>query len=482
MRTIGFLALAILMFPAFAHAAISITEIMYDVSGTDTGREWLEITNTGNSSIDVSGYKFFEANVNHSLTLISGNGTLQSGSSAVIADNTTKFKIDWPSYSGILFDSSFSLSNTGEQLEIKDGALVVLDSVSYNPSIGAGGDGNSLQLVNGNWISAAPTPGAANVGAVVTPVDDTASSTPETSPSTGGSTTSTYVPPPSTLIVNAGPDVAALLEVPMRFSAQVKTKSGTAYPSARVVWSFGDGSSMEGTAVEKTYRYVGTYVVTATATDGLVTNSDDLVVRVVPAQVHIIVIAGQGITIANDSNKRLDLSDWRLSVDFSSFRIPPGTTILPESSVLFPYEITRLPMMRDASLWYPNGIIAARFLPAPASLPAGQAGEMQPTATTYPAVAAPVVSNAILQPSQGAMSYKKVSEVEPIPSARTEAPIHEKAVSAPAVAIELAAAGAALSSAPLQPVASATSGIFKSPWTLGFLGMMVLAGVAFIFL
>ena len=144
MRTLGLFTLAI-FFPAFAHAAVIITEVMYDLSGTDTGREWVEITNTGSSPIDVSGYKFFEANTNHSLTLISGSGILQSGSSAIIADDPTKFSIDWPQYSDTLFDSSFSLSNTGEALALKDNTLTILNSITYDPSIGVAGDGNALQ-------------------------------------------------------------------------------------------------------------------------------------------------------------------------------------------------------------------------------------------------------------------------------------------------------------------------------------------------
>ncbi len=308
---------------------------------------------------------------------------------------------------------------------------------------------------------------------VASSTPDIASSTPETSPSTGGSTTSTYVPPPSALIVNAGPDVTALLEVPLRFSAQVKTKSGTAYSSSRVIWSFGDGSSLEGTAVEKTYRYAGTYLVTATATDGLVTDSDDLVVRVVPAQVHIIVIAGQGITIVNDSNKRLDLSDWRLSVDSSSFRIPPGTQILPESSVLFSYEITRLPMMSNVVLSYPNGIVAARYLPA------GQAGEEKPISVTVP------VSD--VQPIVLDTSSSVVQTVESVVSRTINTPAREiSQLAAPSATRQVAALGAALpdltEQSPAEPTKSSTPAILRSPWTFGLIGVMLLAGVVFIFL
>ena len=45
--------------PLFAYASIEITEIMYDAPGADTGREWVEVTNTGVSPADISNYKLF---------------------------------------------------------------------------------------------------------------------------------------------------------------------------------------------------------------------------------------------------------------------------------------------------------------------------------------------------------------------------------------------------------------------------------------
>lgn len=152
------LALAVI-FPMYAHAEIIITEIMYNLPGADTGREWVEITNLGGSSIDASRYKFFEANVNHVLTVINGNGVLQPGDSAIITNDSAKFKIDWSSYAGTLFDSSFSLSNTGESFALKDGTLVTLNSVSYNSSLGAAGDGTTLQWKGSIFAPAVPTPG-----------------------------------------------------------------------------------------------------------------------------------------------------------------------------------------------------------------------------------------------------------------------------------------------------------------------------------
>ena len=144
-----------------ASTEIRITEIMYDLVGSDSGREWVEIFNAGSSAVNLEGWKFYEDNTNHSLNLIRGSVNLEAGGYAIIVDDSNKFLQDWPQYTGALFDSSFSLSNSGETIAIKNGDTVI-DEVNYNSSQGANGDGNSLQLINNQWLPTAPTPGSAN--------------------------------------------------------------------------------------------------------------------------------------------------------------------------------------------------------------------------------------------------------------------------------------------------------------------------------
>ena len=63
--------IGVIFFSGFslARAEVVINEIMYDLEGTDTGREWIEIYNNSNSSVDLSSYKLFEADTNHELTI-----------------------------------------------------------------------------------------------------------------------------------------------------------------------------------------------------------------------------------------------------------------------------------------------------------------------------------------------------------------------------------------------------------------------------
>ena len=162
----GFFGLVFILvfFSSFhvASAAVSINEIMYDLEGADTGREWIEVYNNSDSSVDLSTFKFFEADTNHALVVASGESALAPHGYAVIVSDPEKFQIDWPNFSGSVFDSSFSLSNEGEALIIKDENLNVVNEYSYLSSTGAAGDGKSLQLVSGVWKGAPPTPGKTN--------------------------------------------------------------------------------------------------------------------------------------------------------------------------------------------------------------------------------------------------------------------------------------------------------------------------------
>ena len=132
---------------------------MYDVPGGDSGHEWVEVTNTGSEPVDISKFKFAEGGTNHALKIISGTSTLAAGSSAIIADNAATFAADWPSYVGTLFDSTFSLSNTGETLAIKNASSSLEDSISYSSSVGANGDGGSLHRSGDTFVAALPNPG-----------------------------------------------------------------------------------------------------------------------------------------------------------------------------------------------------------------------------------------------------------------------------------------------------------------------------------
>lgn len=310
-----------------------------------------------------------------------------------------------------------------------------------------------------------------------------ASSTTPVAPAASGA--STYTPPPSGLSVSVSVSPAtALMEVPLSFAATVKTRSGSTDPDARVIWSFGDGSSGEGNAVEKTYHYAGTYLVVATAEDGGATAQGELEIVVEPSAARIAAISGEGILLANDGDARLDLSRWRLTSSKGIFRIPQGTTILPHASVLFPFAVMNLPVSLDAALTYPDGVTAAAYPPPAAAVSTTTA--MRPSAEIEPSLST-ATATAVAMPAvqlSSASAGSEVQTVDTITSPSAPQPSHENtAVIAPAAANNLAAAGAAVPlPATSSPAAAASSSLFRSPWAFGLTGVMAVAAGFFIFL
>jgi len=160
--------LLFLCLPAVS-CAQEITEIFYDAPGSDAGKEWVELL--VDKDLDLSDWRLSEGGVNHKLVLVKGSSVVPSGGVIVIADNAQTFLSDFPGFSGTLFDSSFSLSNTSEVIAVRNADLIDQTQVTYSSSWGAEGDGNSLQKVMGIWVATTPTPG--EVLSVLPPIKNT---------------------------------------------------------------------------------------------------------------------------------------------------------------------------------------------------------------------------------------------------------------------------------------------------------------------
>lgn len=211
MKTVSKILLLLTFLPLGASAQVIISEIMYDVNGADMGREWIEVQNVGTTTENLSGFKFFEAGTNHNLSVAQGSFLLLPQSFAVLSDTPSKFLADHRGFSGTILNTTFSLNNTsGELIALKDSKGATTTALSYEPQWGAGGDGNSLQLVAGSWVSAPPTPGAVNVAAppklpspqTPAPPNPVPTPTPKTSAPVQKTSTKTRTAPP-TLVSHA---------------------------------------------------------------------------------------------------------------------------------------------------------------------------------------------------------------------------------------------------------------------------------------
>lgn len=212
------LALLFFALPAFARAAVMINEIAWMGTAVSANAEWMELYNSGDASVDLTGWHLIAANGSPSIALagsIDADGyfLLERTSDASVPDVTAD-----QIYTG-------ALVNTGTTLTLTDSSGNVVDQVIGGANwANVGGDNASketAQRTSSGWETAIATPRAMNAGAsdATSNLDDTsdASSTSSDNSSTTTSTTETttaavsssggpaeYLPIPTLRIVTGG--------------------------------------------------------------------------------------------------------------------------------------------------------------------------------------------------------------------------------------------------------------------------------------
>lgn len=113
-----------------ANNDIIINEIGAYPSST---HEWIEVWNKGSESVDLSSWKFWENNTNHSLKAVSTTDSIVSaGEYAVICQDGDVFLRDYPSFVGSVLDSSWiALNESGEEIGLKDETGNFLEKFIY---------------------------------------------------------------------------------------------------------------------------------------------------------------------------------------------------------------------------------------------------------------------------------------------------------------------------------------------------------------
>ncbi|MFA6524148.1 MAG: lamin tail domain-containing protein [Candidatus Paceibacterota bacterium] len=353
----------------YSSASVIINEIMYDVEGSDTDREWIEIYNNGSESIDLSGWKLNEANTNHSIAVFQGENSLGANSYAIVVGNPQKFLIDWSNFLGTIFDSSFSLNNDpGEFLALKDSSLSIKDELTYTTSIGAAGDGNSLQLINGEWKAGSPTPGASNESSsgsdnttntgnnddtnITNNIEDnnTDTNTNEDFSTETTTETKTTIKNP-TMKAKILTKTLAFIGQPLEFKSSILGYSNENLVLGKIFWNFGDGSSLEQnnnfTKFNHTYLYSGEYPVSMEYYSNYFLDTPDavnkIIIKVVPMTVSISKVGDAKdffVELTNNSNYEIDISKWTLNANGKVFVFPKNSVIMSKKAITISGKIT----------------------------------------------------------------------------------------------------------------------------------------------
>lgn len=320
--------------------AMRINEIMYDVGGTDTGREWIEIYNNTSVSVDFSKWKVLENAVNHSVKIISGSSIIPSGGYAIVADNDVNFLVDNPSFSGTLFDSAFSLTNTaGETLSLIDPSGNKIDEITYSETIGAKSDGNSLQLHDGFLIAATPTPGSENNSEPTEKINntDTSTTTPEISSHSSPKPIVEVKEKPD-FELSIGRDRVSSIKTPIIFEPLIDYDFR--HKTIKYMWNFGDGNQQKGKKIEHYYKHPGKYNVVLNA-------SYDNNYAVARSTVFIskpnitATTTPDGLEFENLSSEELNIGRWKVKTEDKTvnFSFPQDTIISPKTKITFDKEL-----------------------------------------------------------------------------------------------------------------------------------------------
>ena len=171
-RTVVIVAMAILvlmsMLPAMvsAQSDVKINEIMYNPPGTDTDLEWIELYNNDAEAVNISDWTVD----NNSIS----DNVMQPGDYVVLARNKTAFEDYYGALSCSVIEVRLGLTNDpGDTIVLCNITGAEVDNVTYNASLGADGNGKTLErTATGGWpesLADGGTPCKQNSVAIVIP-------------------------------------------------------------------------------------------------------------------------------------------------------------------------------------------------------------------------------------------------------------------------------------------------------------------------
>jgi hypothetical protein len=370
--------------------ALQISEVMYDPAGSDTGREWIEVYNDTDASIDLTSYKLFEANTNHGIAAYgSGGNNLGSHEYAVIVDNPVSFLADHAGFSGKIFDSSFSLSNSGETIELRLSGTTVY-SLSYIVQDAANGTGNTINLDGGNWIVYTESPAAVH-GSIKIDSTTTNTNTNNSTSTNSTSTNSTTTTPTNntdnavsygTQIVYVNPTRFVLGDLSVLVPKEIETVAGAdtrfvlkildtkKVPQlSNIYWSYGDGGSGTGASSTHVYKHEGAYTAFVEAETGSAYGIDQINVKVLSPHLRITEISAnnvsrQYIIIKNDGSENVNIGGFVITTDSGAYTLSRQLLISAGKDLRLDGEIIGFTTASHAQLLYPNRQVLALYTEA----------------------------------------------------------------------------------------------------------------------
>jgi hypothetical protein len=396
MRSVSFqltlllLVLGVVLLPQPVRAVdVSITEVMYSPSGPDAGNEWVEVHNQSDKDIRLTDWSLRENEVDHRISSESKD-ILPANGRVIIADNPQKVRNAYPQVTSPVFDSTFSLNNDGEAIALINSDGQEVDSLRYDPAIGANGDENSLQLSSGRWLEAAPTPQKANADKETSADSDDANTSDDSEADSASRVLDPRPEQPESqasqeqsnqtenVRVDAGDNLHAIAGTQLHLEG-VATTSIDGTEDVEVFWSLGNGNTKQSDDIFYMYKHPGNYVATLVYRSDEHNKTDQITVNVASPGIHITdrKTGSDGYTkISNGLRRDVNLSGWHLRSENNTKTLPDYTIALSDSTLTLDNEPTQI-QGESVQLLYPNGTVADTYEPDKST--SSQASTSNPT-------------------------------------------------------------------------------------------------------
>ena len=322
--------------PVFANVVIN--EIAWMGTNNSANDEWIELYNSGTSTVDLTGWKLTNADASIQITI---TGTLGAGSYGLLerTDDTTV-----PNVTALTMYVG-AMSNTGEVLTLKDVNGTTVDTLD-NSSGWVKGDNTTKQTMQksgSNWITADATPGAVNIGSDSTPTNTGGNSSNSTTTSSSSSSKSNdddekvVIPKDPKYSITMNIPETIMVGTPIKITSVIKVNNSYETMVGKFEYSTGDGQFFTWTQnkpVEHTYLHAGNYIFQLKYYESIFSISPNVIVRktitVVPDTISINSLLSGVLEIKNNSTDTIDLAGFTIQ----SVQSPVNKFTFPETLIL----------------------------------------------------------------------------------------------------------------------------------------------------
>ncbi|MBL7155058.1 MAG: lamin tail domain-containing protein [Candidatus Portnoybacteria bacterium] len=359
------------IWPNFVFGAsndVVINEIAWMGTDISTADEWIELKNTTEGEIDLTGWTLKAVDGTPEITL---SGTIAAHGYFLLE------RTDDSSVPDVAADQIYTgpLGNSGENLELRNAENNLIDSINCSEGWLAGDNTTkqTMEKTDTGWqtsLDVGGTPKALNsIGAEAPPEDGETGEPSGEEPEVEGWIPPTVVNQPP--IADAGPDITALVNQEISFDGFLSYDPDN--DTLTYFWNFGDGATETEEKAGHIYLFAGQYIVTLMVSDAEFSDLDIITVNIYSQSVIISEFVpnpegsdteNEWIELFNQSDQIANLTNWQLDDQEgggSPFIFPANSLIAPHQFLVLRRPITKIALNNDTDqvrLIYPDGSLA----------------------------------------------------------------------------------------------------------------------------